>query len=227
MKLDTLRRMETPEGIELELRIAGPIVRGLAWAVDLIIRIVLFVVLINILGLLGVFGWGLISLCVFLLEWLYPVLFEVLRGGMTPGKRMFEIKVLMDDGTPVGWQAALLRNLLRAVDFLPLFNVAGLISVVITRNFQRLGDLAAGTLVVYESKPTAVDGLSLAPPLPPAVPLGVEEQTALVQFGERVQRINWQRAEELADLAAPLTGVTGKSGVATIVQLSNWIVGRR
>lgn len=227
MKLDTLRRMETPEGIELEFRIAGPVVRGLAWSVDFVIRIVLFVVLINLLGLLGVFGWGLVSLCVFLLEWLYPVLFEVLRGGVTPGKHMFDIKVLMDDGTPVGWQAALLRNLLRAVDFLPLFNVVGLISMVITTNFQRLGDLAAGTLVVYESKPIDVDRLSLAPAIPPAFPLTVEEQTALVHFGERVQRINWQRAEELADLAAPLTGATGKPGVDKIVQLSNWIVGRR
>jgi uncharacterized RDD family membrane protein YckC len=219
--------METPEGIFLDLRIAGPVVRGLAWSVDFGVRFAVFMILIQALAWAGNTGWGLISISIFLLEWFYPVLFEVLRGGVTPGKQIFGIKVLMDDGTPIGWQASILRNLLRAVDFLPLFNVTGLITMVMTKNFQRLGDIAAGTLTVYESTRGSVGDLPAAPAVQPGCTLTVDEQTALVHFSERMQGINSQRSEELADLAAPLTGVTGKQGVEAIVQMANWIAGRR
>lgn len=85
----------------------------------------------------------------FLLEWFYPIIFEVYRQGQTPGKKVMAIKVLQDNGIPVGWPTSLIRNLLRAVDFLPMMYGFGVVSMLIARNFRRLGDLAAGTLVVY------------------------------------------------------------------------------
>jgi hypothetical protein len=99
--------------------------------------------------------------------------------------------------------------------------------MVMTKDFQRLGDIAAGTLTVYESTQRSVGDIPAAPAVQPGCTLTVDEQTALVHFSERLQGINWQRAEELADLAVPLTGVTGKQGVEAIVQMANWIAGRR
>jgi uncharacterized RDD family membrane protein YckC len=117
VEVDTLRRFETPEGIEIELRLAGPVPRAGAFAIDLLIRFGLYLVLLPLAGLAGV-GVGLILLALFLLEWFYPVFFE-LRSGATPGKRAVGLVVVHADGTPVGPSASLLRNLLRALDFLP------------------------------------------------------------------------------------------------------------
>src|SRR5690606_12490582 len=117
--LDTTTRIGTPEGIELTLRVAGPVPRALAWLVDLLIRGVLLSGIGFVAGMLGVMGQGVFLLSLLALEWLYPAWFEAMRGGATPGKRAFGLVVLHDDGTPVRWSAALTRNLLLALDFLP------------------------------------------------------------------------------------------------------------
>jgi uncharacterized RDD family membrane protein YckC len=111
--LDTARRIATPEGIELALRLAGPVPRALAWVVDLLLRLAILGVLSMVLGALGGFGMGLFFLAWFFLEWLFPAWCEVNWGGATPGKKALNLIVLHDDGTPVRWPAALARNLLR------------------------------------------------------------------------------------------------------------------
>ena len=100
---------------------------------------------------LGRAGWGVMLLTAFFVEWMLPAWFEAVWGGQTPGKRLFGLAVLNDDGTPVRWPGALTRNLLRAVDFLPLLYGIGLVTMLINRDFKRLGDLAAGTVVVYQA----------------------------------------------------------------------------
>jgi uncharacterized RDD family membrane protein YckC len=139
---------ETPEGIDLGLRVAGPISRALAWIIDAFIRYSVLFALSTVLASLLSFGMGLFLILLFLLEWFYPVVFEVVRGA-TPGKKAMGLLVVHDNGTPVGWSASMIRNLLRSVDFLPFFYCAGLISILLNSRFKRLGDLAAGTLVVY------------------------------------------------------------------------------
>ncbi|MDX1345733.1 MAG: RDD family protein, partial [Sedimenticolaceae bacterium] len=81
-KLDTSCTIETPEGIRLELYPAGPVARGAAWLIDSLIRIGLYIGLALVLGVLGATGTGILLVAVFLLEWFYPVYFE-LRSGST------------------------------------------------------------------------------------------------------------------------------------------------
>jgi uncharacterized RDD family membrane protein YckC len=150
--LDTTRRVATPEGIELTLRLAGPVPRALAWLVDLAIRVGIVLVVMTAASPLGRAGAGVVLLAAFFVEWLLPAWFEAQMGGQTPGKRVFGIAVLNDDGTPLRWPGALTRNLLRAVDFLPLLYAAGCITMLFTPQHRRLGDLLAGTLLVREER---------------------------------------------------------------------------
>ncbi|MDR1647534.1 MAG: RDD family protein, partial [Zoogloeaceae bacterium] len=124
-RLDTIRRVLTPEGCELELRLAGGIVRARAWIIDFLFRLLIFWGSAFVVARFGRAGWALFLLLYFLLEWIYPVVFEVLWQGATPGKRLSGLVVLRDDGTPLDWSASVARNFLRAVDFLPFFYAFG------------------------------------------------------------------------------------------------------
>ncbi len=225
--LDTYRAIETPEGVELGLRVAGFPARLLASGVDLVIRLVGYALLATALEVLGNVGRGLFLLFLFLGEWFYPVLFEVLWAGATPGKRALGLVVLHDDGTPVSWTASVLRNLLLAADFLPVAYGLGLLSMLASRDFKRLGDHAAGTLVVHREREAAPAPLAGARAWAPPVPLAAAEQKAITDFAHRLPRWSEERAQELADLAAPLTGARGDEGLARLVGAANWLVGRR
>ena len=132
--LDTTRKVATPEGIELTLRLAGPVPRAMAWAVDLAIRAGIVFAVMSVALQFGRAGWGVVLLTLFFVEWLLPAWLEAAWRGQTPGKRVMRLAVLNDDGTPVRWPAALTRNLLRAVDFLPFLYGVGLVSMLASRD---------------------------------------------------------------------------------------------
>jgi uncharacterized RDD family membrane protein YckC len=225
--LDTYRPVETPEGVEIGLRVAGPVPRLFAAAIDLAVRVgVYFIVMIPV-SFLGEGGFGLLFVVMFLMEWFYPVLFEVRRGGATPGKRRLGLLVLHSDGTPVGWMASIVRNLLRFADFLPAAYGFGIASMLIDRDFRRLGDLAAGTVVVHRDAEMAGYRVPTGPPLRPPAPLDLDEQRAVLDFAERLGTWSEARAAELAGLAAPLTRATGIEGVKSLLGIANWLLGRR
>lgn len=206
--LDTRLRVETPEGVDLLLSPAGPLVRARAFGVDLALRAALSLLVISLLGRLGELGVGLGLILLFLLNWWYMVLFEVLNQGRSPGKQLLGLRVVHEDGTPVGWGAALLRNLLRFIDMLPLGYCCGLLASLASPRFQRLGDLAAGTLVIHRQRPPApLPGEPVAP-LPAPFALRAEEQRALLAFDERRRQLSPARREELAGLLAPVLGVS-------------------
>lgn len=226
--LDTARRISTPEGIEFTLRVAGPVPRAIAYVIDLLIRGAVMIVIMMIVSALGRFGLAIFLLSAFLLEWLYPVLFEVLWQGATLGKRAMGLMVLNDDGTPIRWPASLTRNLLRVVDFLPFMNFVGFCAMVINRDFKRLGDLAANSVVVYkEQKPESAsipDATSFAPP----VALSLLEQRTILDFAARSTRITPERAAELASAISPLTGVDdGPLAVERVIGIANHLIGRQ
>ena len=226
--LDTAREIPTPEGIELNLRLAGPVARALAWAVDLLLRVAVFGVLGIPLAMLGSVGGGIYLILWFGLEWLYPTVFEVYFGGATPGKRALALMVLHSDGTPVGLSASLTRNLLRAVDFLPFLYGFGLLAMVLSRDFQRLGDIAGGTVVVYRELDLQHGAIPQAAPLQPARPLSAAEQRTLLDLAARSQVLTPERAQELASLAPRLTG--GRDDVAAlgrVLSIANYLIGRR
>jgi uncharacterized RDD family membrane protein YckC len=211
--IDTIHAVQTPEGVDLSLRVAGPVPRALAWGVDLGIEILgvfaLELFILRVTGGSGL-GTGLGLIAVFLLSWFYPVCFEVLAHGQTPGKRFLGLRVLQENGTPVGWSASVLRNFLLVADFLPLLYLAGLTSMCIDTSFRRLGDLAAGTLVVHTDTQPRLWRQKLAQPVlpaaePPPIPLTLDEQSAVIAFAERAPLLSPERALELARIPASVS----------------------
>ncbi|HJV91552.1 MAG TPA: RDD family protein [Holophagaceae bacterium] len=225
--VDTVRTVETPEGVELHLRPAGPVARGLALLVDQAVIWGGLVAVLAVLALLGEAGFGIWLILLFFTQWLYPVAFEVLGSGRTLGKRMMHLRVLKADGTPVDWGTSLLRNLLRFVDGLPFGYTVGLIAVLLTRDFQRVGDLVAGTLVVHEPEPSRKHLLTEGEAVAPPPGLTVDEQACLLAFGERSGTLTAARAQELGDLLAEVTGARGEDGVRALQGMARHIRGGR
>lgn len=204
--LDTTLTAEAPEGIGLALRPAGLSARVLAFLVDLLIRLVLLFGLLMSFGRVAGVGPMVMLVGAFALEWFYPVLFELLPGAATPGKRLLGLRVVMDDGLPVTPGASLLRNLLRAADFLPFAYGLGLLTLLCRADFRRLGDIAAGTLVVHRR---ALPPASVPPavtPVAPARPLSLREHAVVQAWAARAPRLTPERADELAALAAAAWG---------------------
>ncbi|GGK69878.1 RDD family protein [Amphritea balenae] len=214
-RTDTIRTHETPEGIRLELRLAGLIVRACAWTIDMLIRFVLYGVISFIFTYFGGVGTAVMLIMFFLIEWFYPVIFEI-HSGATPGKKAMGLVVIHDNGTPVSFSSSVIRNLLRAADFLPFMYAAGILSVLMSRDFQRLGDLAAGTLVVYRDKELERIKLPDAAIVRPSLELSVEEQSEIIRFAERCPQLSVERQ---AELATQLSYVTGKQGTAAVQEL--------
>ncbi|MDY7230855.1 RDD family protein [Hyalangium rubrum] len=153
----------TPERVSLSLPVAGIGYRCLAWLIDATLLFFFWVSAYFVLSLLvsdmvGLFR-GLSGLMrtllvvgVFATQWMYWTLAEVFFNGQTLGKRLVGIRVVRADGSPVGVYESAVRNLLRAVDFLPLLYATGCISMLFTQQHRRLGDLVAGTLLVREER---------------------------------------------------------------------------
>ncbi len=148
----------TPELIALEFAPAGVGSRGLALFLDytlqggaLLIALICWAMAdLRLPGQAVAWMRAAWILIPFLLQWGYFAFFEAFWKGQTPGKRMLRLRVISESGRAVTFWEALLRNLLRVVDFLPALYTAGAVSIFWTRRQQRLGDLAAGTLVVHE-----------------------------------------------------------------------------
>ena len=226
--LDTRRGVETPEGVTLELRPAGPVVRFAAFAIDLMIRFVVYLILAQVLAFSGAFGMGIFLVFVFLLEWFYPVAFEMSLGGATPGKRAMGITVVEDNGLPVSLGSSVTRNLLRFADFLPVMYGFGVLSMLLNADFKRLGDLAAGTQVVYQDKQRKARALPDAAPIAPDRPLSIDVQQATIALAERSMRLTPERVDELILLAEqaawkrPVLDARGR-----VFGLAQWLMGKR
>jgi len=158
--------IETPEQISLEFTLAGAGSRFLAIAIDTLIQIAIFLALVLVgIGALWLASSGfnraaswvaaVLVFAGFLLYYGYFAAFEALWGGQTPGKRALGIRVIRVSGQPITAFDALVRNLLRIVDQLPGIYAVGVLTVFFTSRNQRLGDLAAGTVVVMEQEAQA------------------------------------------------------------------------
>ena len=225
--LDTAYRVEIPGGIELEAHVVGPVARFVAFFIDFCIRGVLMLLAALVSIPFGEVGGGFWLICWFLVEWFYPVLFEVFRRGQTPGKIALGISVVQDDLTPVTFGTSMVRNLLRTADFLPFFYLAGLITMVSNQRFQRLGDLAAGTLVISIrefSKHGQIDDIS---PQAPAISLTRTEQTAVVNFLQRSQQLSQPRQQELAGILDNITHNPSDNRVEQLHRIGAWFMGLR
>jgi uncharacterized RDD family membrane protein YckC len=164
VELQDKLRIETPEGVTLEVTLAGAGSRAGACLVDSLILAVMAFVILAATVFIGfadtsedvvMFIIGIGVLLTFAVIFGYYLLFETLNGGRTPGKAAFGLRVIRLDGRPLGFAAVAVRTLLRFIDLLPAFYGVGLISILVTARNQRLGDLAAGTVVIADPKAVA------------------------------------------------------------------------
>jgi len=237
LTLDTTLHAETPEGIAILLRPAGAVPRSLAYALDWFIRFITFSVAATFLGGVKGVGVGLLLIVYFGLEWLYPIVFELLPGAATPGKRVLGLQVMMDTGLPITPSAAVTRNLLRVADFMPVAFAFGLLAMLLRHDFKRLGDIVAGTLVVHAGHVRLAGALPEAESLAPRVPLTRAQQVAILHLAGRARRLTSERVDELAGLAEnalpPPDYAPGRASPPPIrpgprlLAVAQWLMGQR
>lgn len=227
--IDTIITAETPEGIAIAIRPAGFAVRCSAFLVDALIRAAIVLGLATVLGAGGHFGTGPIFIVVFVANWLYPVIFELMPAAATPGKRIMGLQVMMANGLPITPAGCLIRNLMRAVDLLPLMYAFAIVLILLRRDARRLGDLAGGTLVAYRNEIAPAGAFGAGDPMPPPVALSIRQQAAIAAFAWRAGRLTPQRAEEIAELAVGLAppGAAGAPMTPRLIGIARWLHGQR
>lgn len=245
-QLDTTVDIVTPENIEFSYRLAGPFRRAPALLVDLCLMLVIVVIIsLALLFLAWLFGQsvggfmiGAILVTLFIVYWFYGFIFESVMNGQTPGKRLFGIRVLTTTGRPINKFQAFLRNTIRYADLLPPLVIPWLMSEMIVLflapsilgtvgffvmwmnpRFQRLGDIAAGTMVVVEDMPGSrrdlvrfqhPDVLRMAEWFPPNVHVNPRLAKALALYVHRRKTLSLRRREDIAIyLAGPLQEMYG------------------
>jgi uncharacterized RDD family membrane protein YckC len=211
--LDGRLSLTTPEGVRLLLIPAGPYLRAWAWAIDFLIWGALVTALTLLISPAGKFGQGLLAILMFVTYWGYPIISEVYFGGRSIGKRAAGLEVVRADGLPVGWRESSLRNLLLVADFLPVMYVTGLICMIYDARFRRLGDIVAGTQVVYHQKAAQRQSPPSAQPRALPFPLNADQQRTLTDLFEREHALPPGRMAELGSIAEALTGCTGAESV--------------
>jgi uncharacterized RDD family membrane protein YckC len=218
MEYEDSRTIATPEGVQLALPLAGVGSRFMAGLVDYgICGVVLVLAVVAALAAGSDLAATIVAVsAVLAINVAYFTLFEVLGGGRSLGKRATGLRVVTEDGGQVGLRASLTRNIIRLLEFAFLFYTPALVSVLATRNNQRLGDLAAGTLVVRDTKLASV--VPSAPQTPEVSPeryahwdvtgIGEQEASAVRSFLERRTELRpgarRALAEQLAGRLRPL-----------------------
>jgi uncharacterized RDD family membrane protein YckC len=211
--------IDTPEQVHLEFMLAGIGSRFMAAFLDglIVAAVYLALFLLSLLwaagGLLGgnrsIWWDALVTLVVFCINWGYYATFEALWRGQTPGKRLAKIRVIKNSGRPINAFEAISRNLIRVIDFLPVFYGVGVIVMLLNAKHRRLGDFVAGTLVVHETSDSEAKIFFNTPAkteftLHQAAGLSLQEAELIETFLARrldippeVRRLNGQRIADM------------------------------
>ncbi|MCY2982087.1 MAG: RDD family protein [Planctomycetota bacterium] len=235
--IDLTAVITTPENIQFEYRIAGPFRRLPAFFLDFVLRSVFvsaFFILMLLVGATAALPTGMIFFVIFLVsfafDWFYGLFFESYWNGQTPGKWLTRIRVISVDGRPINAYQATVRNFLRLADFAPMVSfevfssdsppvyaiptfLVSLLCMTISPRFQRLGDLAAGTMVVVNQRSWVPANIkledtrvaSLSELIPPNFRMTSTLAKAIALYAERRSRLSIGRRTELAShLSQPL-----------------------
>lgn len=211
LPLDTTLRLVSPENIAFEFRLAGPAQRLIAFVIDVVmivlVGIVLFIPFV-FAGFIGQIFFGFYFVALFVLWWAYGAALETFNNGQTLGKLVLGLRTVSQTGLSINVSQAILRNLLRAIDIAPPF-YPGFVCMIANRRFQRLGDLAAGTVVVIDRQhrpppPPATDGgfNFMAERVPPGFRPDPVLAAALAEYVARRPMLSPGRRQELAALPA-------------------------
>lgn len=226
-RTDTQLPIEIPEGVELKLEPAGLLIRAKAFAIDLSIRFVILAVLLSLFPILvGEYARGLSLILLFLVYWVYGPAFEAFNHGQTPGKRICRIRAVQENGLPLTLKSAVARNFLRDIDFLPAFFMFGILSMLSTQHFQRIGDIVAHSLVVYDQVAETIITMPDIDPEYLELDLDDEQQMAIVNLAERHETISQERQIEIANTLAPVLGKQDRAALMTLQAYANWLVGK-
>jgi uncharacterized RDD family membrane protein YckC len=212
--------IDTPEGVPLELTLAGLGSRFASALLDYLFQAIILVALLVVLG----YGAGidpgasgvaaaLWAVGFFVIFWGYDVSFEVLNSGRTPGKALNGLRVVRESGAPVTFGTSAVRNVIRIIDILPGTYLVGMVSIVVTGRNQRVGDLAAGTLVIREPRrlpPEVQVSPSVQAPAWDTSAIEPQELDAIAAFlarrGDLAAGARIQIAAELAGRLRPKVG---------------------
>jgi uncharacterized RDD family membrane protein YckC len=222
MEFEDRLTIATPEGVDLELTLAGVGSRFASALIDYLIQLLILIALAVALGV----GFGVDSesggyaaaawiVAAFIIFVTYDVAFEVLASGRTPGKRLNGLRVVRESGAPVTFTASAVRNILRLIDILPGTYLVGIGSILLSSRNQRLGDHAAGTLVVRERRPLPAEPVlrsyrRVEAPAWDTSAIGPAEVTAVRSFLARREALTWDARQQLAaELAARLRPKVG------------------
>lgn len=181
----------TPEGVTLDLPLAGVGSRFIACVLDTTIQILLVLGIGLVAGAAPDSGFvaALAVVASFAVFIAYDICFETLASGRTPGKRATGLRVVTVGGAPVRFMTSAIRNVLRLVDLLPGVYMVGIIAIVATKRNQRLGDLAAGTLVVRERTAASRVAPAWTAAHPPVDDADIEGWDATGLTGEEVATV--------------------------------------
>jgi len=230
-RIDTLQTVELAEGMEIHLRAAGPFLRFVAYLYDLAFEIILLMILVFAINLIFPFlgdnvSTAIHSLLFFVIWWFYHVLFEVSPWGATFGKKILGLRVVNEAGGQVKFGQAMVRNFIRGIELVIPFTP---LILFFNPRFQRLGDMAAGTLVVY-SRPR-IDPVVPGPPPMGAVPVNLalsrEEEAAILSYRYRSGGWSEARRTELAGHLARVTGESGVKGIGKVMGMAQWLEEQR
>jgi uncharacterized RDD family membrane protein YckC len=212
--------IDTPENVIFDYNVAGIGSRFLAALVDtLIIALLQIVTLLTMIFLLATvfdqsdFGspslpawmFAMLGLIAFALFWGYYIFFEVLWNGQSPGKRWVGLRVIRTDGTPITFTESVIRNLVRLIDFMPAYYGIGVVTMFINAQSRRLGDLAAGTLVVYDRPTVTLESLKAKPTWHKRTPSSTETAGADLPV-ERLTSRDIEMAEEFLNRQHEFSG---------------------
>lgn len=222
--LENKKFVQLPEGVDIAITPAGLVSRSIAYLIDFAIRAVIMAVAGIGLGVMGNAGQGLWLIGYFVISWGYNIVFEA-RNGQTPGKKRLAIRVVQENGLPASFSQIVLRNLLRPADMLPFGYFLGLIVMACNGRFKRIGDWAAGTMVVYQDDTLKLRHIGKGEVTVPSVQLSTEEQLAILTFAERRKQLSPARCQELATILAENLKLESHDPEASLLSLARFYAG--